>query len=86
MQRSGEEEEAEHPFEQRIGEVHLFQQSGDRIVERNCRDKSIGKQQNDGGHGTHYGQPDDVRQLDEVMIDPAEERGCHHEHGGDVEG
>ena len=86
MQRAGEQQEAEHALQQRLGEVELLQRVGDPVVERHAGNEGIGHRQPDCPQRAHHGQPDDMRQLEEMMVEPAEQRGGDHEDRGDVEG
>ena len=85
MQCTGEEQEAQHPLQQRFGEIQLPQDVGHPVAQRNRGNEGIRNHQADGRQCAHHGQSDDMGQLDEMMVEPAQQGGSHDEDRGNVE-
>ena len=86
MQCACKQQEAEHALQKRIGEIQLLEQAGHRVVQRDAGDDGVRHHQPDCAQRAHHGQADDVRQLQEVMIEPAQQGRGDHQDRRHVEG
>ena len=85
MQRPGKQQEAEHPLQQRVREIQLVEQIDHPVIQLDTGDQRVGNHQANRRQRAHHRQSDDMRQLQEMMIEIAKQRRCHHQQGGDVE-
>ena len=85
VQRSGEEEEGQHPVHQRFVEIDVVEEARDAGRDVARRQDPVDREDDQGRHRAHDGKPDGRGQPEEAVVHIAE-RGRHHdEDGGRVE-
>jgi hypothetical protein len=85
MQGTGEQQEAEHPFEQGVVEVGQLQRRGDGLSEAEAGDQSVEKDRSQRSEKGDDHQADCLRQAQQAVVQVAEDGRQHDDDRREVE-
>ena len=86
MERAREEQKGEHPVEHRLAEVETAQKRYLALVKRHLGYRQLDANQRERSRQRHDQEADRMRQTNQDMVDPSEQRRDHEQQCDKVEG